>query len=74
MEIPFSKVLTTLLIASLGLALVTMSVKRRQPGGRVIRHNSLEILRNQCADKVFVLEGNTAILRFGEHIAGTAGS
>ena len=46
-------------IASLGLAMVTESVKRRQSGDRVIRHFSPEMLQNRSADKIFNLEGNT---------------
>ena len=52
---------TTSLIASLGLTLVTMPVKRRQSGGRVGRRNSPEILRNQCVDELFTSEDYTHV-------------
>ena len=60
-------------IASLGLAMVTESVKRRQSGDRVIRHFSPEI-SNQSADMVFGMEGNTEMTVNGKVTSGSAGS
>ena len=41
--------------------MVTITIKRRQLGDRVIRQYSPEILLNYCADSLFILEGNTKL-------------
>ena len=73
MEIPLGKVLTTPPISSLGRAPVTASAKRRQTGGRVIRHFSLEMF-NRSADVLFLTEGSTDAVVKGETVSGSAGS
>ena len=73
MEPLLGKMSATSPITSLGLAMVTESVKRRQPGDRVIRHFSPEMF-NQSADMVFCMEGKTDTTVNGEVVHGSAGS
>ncbi len=72
METQPRKVLTTPLVANLVPVWVTVQVKRRKSGGRVIRHFSAEITDNLCDDVVYLTEVNTYIYRYGEILYGTA--
>ena len=64
--------LTTPLVANLVPVWVTVQVKRRKSGSRVIRHFSAEITGNLCDDVVYLTEVNTYIYRYGEILYGTA--
>ena len=72
MEIQPSRVLTTPSAANLMPVWVTVQVKRRKLGSRVIRHFSVEITGVLCDDAVCFAEINTYIYRNSEILYGTA--